>query len=170
VLTIPNYLSIIRIILIPIFLFYFVEGDYYLSGLFFAISGITDFLDGYIARKFNQCSKLGKILDPLADKLTIICILFVLIMMNIIPRVISIILISREIFIFIASSTTYLLGLNFINPSKLGKTSMFLLYLAIAIKLLELPYVDLALFYIVIPLNIYSAIDYSIKAYHRLYN
>lgn len=166
--TIPNYITIMRILLIPIFLYFFIEGEYFISGLIFAVSGLTDFLDGYLARKYNMTSKIGKILDPLADKLTIIGILLVLVKMNIIPRFISIILLSREVFILFSSGIAYLMGKNFINPSLLGKTSMFLLYVAIAVKLLDIHVVDMALFYIVIPLNIISAVDYLIKAYKKL--
>lgn len=69
-LTIPNALSVVRIILIPVFVYLFYTGD--IKGALFVIliSGLTDFFDGNIARKFNQISSLGKLLDPLADKLT----------------------------------------------------------------------------------------------------
>ncbi|NCC87696.1 MAG: CDP-alcohol phosphatidyltransferase family protein [Clostridia bacterium] len=69
-LTIPNALSVVRIILIPMFVYLFYTGD--IKGALFVIliSGLTDFFDGNIARKFNQISSLGKLLDPLADKLT----------------------------------------------------------------------------------------------------
>lgn len=68
--TIPNLLSVIRIIIIPFFAYFFVKGDAVLAVVMLALSGISDFLDGKIARKFNQVSALGKVLDPVADKLT----------------------------------------------------------------------------------------------------
>lgn len=68
--TIPNLLSVIRIIIIPFFAYFFIEGNAFLAVLMLALSGISDFLDGKIARKFNQVSALGKVLDPVADKLT----------------------------------------------------------------------------------------------------
>ena len=74
--TIPNILSLIRIILIPLIVYIYLFTNYsWLSGIFIIISGITDLLDGYIARKFNQISNLGKILDPIADKVTLLSIL-----------------------------------------------------------------------------------------------
>ncbi len=83
-LNIPNLLSVIRILLIPVFSAFYMMADeghkeYYLyATLAIAASGISDLLDGVIARKFNQITHLGKILDPLADKLTqvavVICI------------------------------------------------------------------------------------------------
>ena len=70
-MTIPNILSIFRIILIPIFTYEFLaESDYTLAGIILIVSGLTDCLDGYIARRFNMITNLGKVLDPVADKLT----------------------------------------------------------------------------------------------------
>lgn len=80
-LTIPNLLSVIRIILIPIFAYLFLKGNQIAALVILAVSGLTDLFDGKIARRFNQVSALGKILDPVADKLTqitIAVILFVL--------------------------------------------------------------------------------------------
>ena len=76
-LTIPNLLSVIRILLIPVFAVLFNEGNYLWAVIVLAISGLTDFFDGKIARKFNQISALGKLLDPIADKLTQITIAIV---------------------------------------------------------------------------------------------
>ena len=83
-LNIPNRLSVIRILLIPVFALLYFKADaqnpqYYLyASIALIISGVSDLLDGVIARKFNQITYLGKILDPLADKLTqvvvVICI------------------------------------------------------------------------------------------------
>ena len=68
--TIPNILSMLRIIAIPFFVYFFVTKKYLVAVLVIFISGLTDLFDGKIARKFNQISKLGKLLDPAADKLT----------------------------------------------------------------------------------------------------
>ena len=73
-LTVPNLLSLIRIFLIPAFAVLYYKGHIGWAVLMLALSGISDFLDGKIARRFNQVSKLGKILDPVADKLTQITI------------------------------------------------------------------------------------------------
>ncbi len=68
--TIPNYISFVRILLIPVFGVLFYNGYLVTSLIIIVLSGLTDFVDGKIARKFNQVSDLGKLLDPLADKLT----------------------------------------------------------------------------------------------------
>lgn len=82
IFTIPNLLSIFRLILIPIYIFIYINSrsaaDYYLAAGILAVSCLTDLIDGKIARHFNMISNLGKILDPLADKATqftlIICL------------------------------------------------------------------------------------------------
>lgn len=68
--TIPNIISFIRILLIPVFGVLFYKGQLLWALLILAFSGFTDLIDGKIARKFNQVSELGKMLDPIADKLT----------------------------------------------------------------------------------------------------
>lgn len=70
-INIPNILSFTRIIIIIPFMLYFLSDDYLLSATMLALSGLSDMLDGFIARKLNQITKLGKILDPVADKLTL---------------------------------------------------------------------------------------------------
>lgn len=77
-LTIPNLMSVIRILLIPVFAVLYVKGYIWWSVAILAVSGISDFLDGKIARKFNQVSALGKMLDPIADKLTVFALAIVL--------------------------------------------------------------------------------------------
>ena len=79
ILTIPNLLSIVRLALIPLIVWlYCVKKEYNLSVAIILLSGVTDIVDGYIARHFNMISDFGKILDPIADKLTqaavIICL------------------------------------------------------------------------------------------------
>lgn len=72
--TIPNWLSFARIIMVPIFAVLFLKGHVLWSVFVLALSGLSDFFDGKIARRFNQISDLGKLLDPVADKLTEITI------------------------------------------------------------------------------------------------
>lgn len=72
--SIPNLMGYFRIILIPLIVWRYVTAetvtDYYVAAAIIGFSGITDFLDGFVARKFNQITKVGKVLDPVADKLT----------------------------------------------------------------------------------------------------
>lgn len=74
VFTIPNLLTFMRIVLITPFVVFFLNENYLAAAIVVIISGLTDCFDGLIARKFNQITDLGKILDPIADKLTLIAI------------------------------------------------------------------------------------------------
>ena len=74
VFTVPNLLTFARIVLITPFVVLFLNENYFAASLVVIISGLTDCFDGFIARKFNQVTELGKILDPIADKLTLIAI------------------------------------------------------------------------------------------------
>lgn len=76
--TVPNFMSLARILLIPVFAVLYLKGYVWWAVLVLAISGLSDFFDGKIARKFNQVSNLGKMLDPIADKLTIFTLAIVL--------------------------------------------------------------------------------------------
>ncbi|HBQ46722.1 MAG TPA: CDP-alcohol phosphatidyltransferase family protein, partial [Ruminococcaceae bacterium] len=67
---IPNALTAVRFVLIFPFVFYFISNEYLKAGIVLLVSGLTDLLDGWIARQFNQSTELGQMLDPLADKLT----------------------------------------------------------------------------------------------------
>ena len=80
ILTVPNVLSMFRLVLIPVYVGLYINAqsdrDYLNAGIVLGISCITDLLDGWIARQFNQTSDLGKVLDPIADKLTQAVVLF----------------------------------------------------------------------------------------------
>lgn len=164
----PNMLTLLRIVLIPFYLYLFLEGNFLMAGIIFSFSALTDFLDGYFARRYQLKTELGRILDPFADKLTIISILLALVLTGIIPRFIAIILLSREVFIFVSSIVVYLLRIDCIQPSNIGKVSIFFLYLAIIFRLLEFNHIAMVLFYIVIPLNVISGLDYVLKAIKKL--
>ncbi|MGL4345195.1 MAG: CDP-alcohol phosphatidyltransferase family protein [Cellulosilyticaceae bacterium] len=71
---IPNILSLVRILLVPVFIYIYLNAQtkesFYLAAFILFVSGLTDALDGYIARKYNLITELGKVIDPFADKLT----------------------------------------------------------------------------------------------------
>lgn len=82
IVTIPNILSVFRILLLPLFVYLYLHAEttweFLRAAIFLAVSALTDLADGKIARRFNMISKLGKVLDPIADKLTHITIAFCL--------------------------------------------------------------------------------------------
>ena len=102
IITIPNILSFLRICLIPLIVWLYMDKkDYFLAGFFVLISGLTDIVDGFIARRFNMISDLGKVLDPIADKATQGVVVLLLVMdfpLMLIPLGIGIV---KEIFMAI---------------------------------------------------------------------
>lgn len=132
---IPNILTILRFILIPVILYFIFTGHYLLGFIFFTISGITDILDGAIARKFNLITNFGKLIDPLADKLTQISVLATLVFQKIIPFWILIIVLLKELLMIIGASFLY--GKDVVVYSKwFGKLATVLFYLAIVCSLI----------------------------------
>ena len=131
---IPNILTIIRFILIPIILNFIFQGDYISGIIIFSISGLTDVLDGFIARKFNLISNFGKLMDPLADKLTQISVLAALVSVKIIPVWILAIVVLKELIMVVGASFLY--GKDVVVYSKwYGKLATVLFYLAIVVSL-----------------------------------
>ncbi len=166
-MTIPNYLTLSRILILPFFLFFFfanIEHHYLIAGILFIISGLTDLFDGYIARTFNQVSQLGKILDPLADKLTLISIFVALTIKKILPLSIMIVILGRELIILIGAIFVYFADKRVIKPSKVGKVATFLLYITGAAYIWQINILKPAIF-IAIPLALFSGARYCLDSY-----
>lgn len=106
-MNIPNILTVMRFIIIPVFGFYLYNEQYYISIFLFTLGGITDILDGYIARKYNLITSFGKLADPLADKLMQLTALILLTMQGLIPVVFLIIIVAKEIFMVLGSISLY---------------------------------------------------------------
>jgi len=132
-MNVANKLTISRIFLIPlyfIFLLYsFPNNNFYtiLSFILLLIIALGDALDGFLARKLNQISRLGSILDPIADKLTISISFIILGVYKEIPAWLVIIVISKDVLIFLGWLVLYILNCDItVKPSIFGKMSAFL--------------------------------------------
>lgn len=127
---VPNILTIIRFLLIPIILYFIFTQQYIAAFMILTVSGITDILDGIIARKFNCITNFGKLIDPLADKTTQISILAALTFKGIIPLWMLIVVFVKE-FAMIAGAS-FLYGKELVVSSKwFGKLATVLFYVAI---------------------------------------
>ncbi len=111
-MTIPNTLTLARIVLIPVLVWFLLNGKMNAALTVFFVAGITDGLDGLIARVFNQKSRLGAFLDPLADKLLLVTSFMVLGHMSLVPRWLVIIVVSRDIMIALGFAILKLLGIT----------------------------------------------------------
>lgn len=131
---IPNALTIVRFILIPLIVYYILTAQYVAGFIVLTISGLTDILDGCIARKFNFITNFGKLIDPLADKSTQIAVLASLTFKGIIPLWILLIVFIKE-FVMVAGAS-FLYGKKLVVSSRwYGKLSTVLFYIAIVASL-----------------------------------
>ena len=130
---IPNMLSFIRIIIIIPFVLYFLNDDYLFAALMLVLSGVSDMFDGIIARKLNQITKLGKILDPVADKLTLTAVIICMGVKfpEIVPLVV--ILILKDISMLVAGSFLLKKGIEPASAKWYGKLSTVVFYVSVII-------------------------------------
>ena len=98
-MNLPNKLTVLRVIMIPFFVFFYLTGHVYIADILFIIASLTDMADGKIARKYNLVTNFGKFMDPLADKLLVAAALICFVEVNRIPAWIVLIIISREFII-----------------------------------------------------------------------
>lgn len=146
ILTVPNLISFLRMALIPVFasLLYYGYGATALA--VFLIAGISDGLDGFIARRFNQQSELGTIIDPIADKLLMTTAFIILTMPNVmqparhlpVPFWVTAAVIGRDVLIVtVAGAINIMTGFRGFKPSWLGKASTFVQVIAVGLILLS---------------------------------
>lgn len=132
---VPNLITLFRIILIPIYItVFFKGGDNYIlySGLIFLLAGVSDFLDGFLARKFDLVSKTGTVLDPLADKLMLLAVLFSLTYKGLLEPWILLIIGLKEIIQIIGGMVLYFIKEKIVIPSNMfGKVATVLFYISV---------------------------------------
>ena len=166
-MNLANMITIFRILLIPIYLAVFYSGwDNYIlfSGLIFILAGISDVLDGYVARKYNMITDLGSVLDPVADKLMMFAILISFVSKGIIPTWILLALGIKEVVMILGGGILYLFKGKQVTPSnifgKLATVSFYVATLSIVFKLPEV--LSNSLFVLTVILNIIAFINYLI--------
>jgi cardiolipin synthase len=133
VLTIPNLVSFIRLLLIPFVLWLLLGQDNpAAAGWLLAVIGATDWVDGYLARRLNQVSEIGKLLDPLADRIAVVAAVIGGIISGDLPGWFAWLLIAREAVIGVGALVIALRGHTKLAVRRLGKLATLLLYFAIA--------------------------------------
>ena len=166
---IPNILTILRFFLIPFIIKYLMEDEFIIAFAIITLSGLTDVLDGCIARKFNFITNFGKLIDPLADKVTQILILVTLALKDIIPFWFLIIVISKELILIVGASFLY--GKELVVSSRwYGKMATVLFYIAIIcslfIKQFNISFdFSMIIYYLALIATIFSLVMY-IKAFY----
>ena len=126
VLTVPNVITVVRLACIPIFLWLlFVQENRLAAGILLGALGATDWVDGYIARRFDQVSDLGKVLDPTADRLLFIVCVGAIIIDGSAPLVFSILVVVREVIVGGSLVVLTAFGMKRFDVSWWGKAGTF---------------------------------------------
>lgn len=131
-LTIPNVISLLRICIIPVFisLYFSDKPDHYVLALIvIVLSAVTDVVDGFIARKFNMVSDVGKVLDPIADKLTQISVVFCLLFAHRNLIIMVVVLFTKELLTLFAAIYILRGGFKPISAKWFGKLATVVVYL-----------------------------------------
>jgi cardiolipin synthase len=144
ILTIPNLVSFTRLAAIPVFWWLLLAEDNITAAtILFALIATTDWIDGYLARRLNQVSKLGKSLDPIADRLMIFSAVVAGLIAGIIPPVIGITLIVREVYMALVTAALVLRGKGVLEVRYLGKVATFGVYSSIGwFYMAEIPFLE----------------------------
>lgn len=182
---VPNILTIVRFLLIPLILYFIFTNQYVAAFIMLTVSGLTDVLDGIIARKFDCITNFGKLVDPLADKATQIAILVALTVQGIIPLWILIIVFVKEFGMIAGASFLY--GKEIVVSSRwFGKLATVLFYIAIVCSLLisywnnvlvghpeysspMLPNFDIYIYYLALAATVFSLVMYFKTFYQQGY-
>ena len=147
IITLPNLLTVVRMALVPVFVSLLFYQKFVLALVIFIVAGVTDALDGLLARRFHQQSPLGRILDPIADKMMLVTSFVVLSMRGVypipvpkhlpVPFWVTITVISRDVFIMISAAAINMVsGFRAFRPSLLGKISTAVQIVAVAAVIL----------------------------------
>ena len=164
-MNIPNQLTTLRVILIPVFMFFytsnFTAGNV-IAAIVFIVASLTDFLDGYLARKWNLVTNFGKIMDPFADKLLVLTALIYLAISGIIPGWPVIIIIGRELLVTSLRALAADNGI-ILAARNLGKFKTVSQMFAIIFLILGWQLVGSILLYIAVALTIISLVDYLVQ-------
>ena len=171
-MNLPNMLTLGRMILVPVFMVAILcaipLGSYW-AALIFIIASFTDFLDGYLARKNNQVTNFGKIMDPLADKLLVAAALISLVQLGDVPAWIAILILGREFAVTGLRSVAAAEGIV-VAASKLGKFKTVTQMIALILLILKANVVavtgyniGMVFLYLALFMTLYSGIDYFVK-------
>ena len=131
-MTVPNLITTIRIILTPIFVIYLIDDELLSALIVFVLCGVSDGVDGMVARLFNQKSRLGTYLDPLADKIVLVTAYVVLSVSHLLPSWLAVTVLARDVIILLGVLVMALQHVDFnIRPSILSKITTCLQFITV---------------------------------------
>ena len=137
---VPNVLSMLRLVLVPVFLVLIVLGDYVAALIVLIVASLTDLLDGFIARHFNQVTRLGQLLDPAADRLYIFAALIGLAAQGLVPWWIVVLIVARDVMLLVLAVVLANHGYGPLPVHQLGKAATFALFFGLPVIMLGLAF------------------------------
>ena len=138
--TIPNVLTMLRLALVPVFLAFIVIGDYVAALIVLVVASLTDALDGYLARRLGQVTRLGQLLDPAADRLYIFAALVGLAANELVPWWIVLVIVARDVFLLVLGVVLANHGYGPLPVHQLGKVATFALFFGLPVIMLGLAF------------------------------
>jgi cardiolipin synthase len=157
-MNVPNMITVCRFVLIPIYIIVFANGYLITSFFIVIVAGITDVLDGYIARTQGLITPLGEMLDPLADKCMMIVVILSLLISGYIPWFAAIAFFIRDIGMIIGSAIYHFRGKKTVPANTMGKITTFLYYIAILLIVFEIDFAIPYFWFVIVFSFITSAI------------
>lgn len=172
-MNIPNSLTLLRILLVPVYIGFMTYGEYgyALAALF--VAGLTDAIDGPIARRLNQRTKLGTILDPLADKMLLTSGFISLSMLHLVPSWLVILVVSRDVILLLGTAVAHVTTTPIdVTPTFLGKgTTLLQLSYVVLVVLLTWRGLDLSvlvpLLVVMVGFTLASGLHYIYRGYRN---
>lgn len=161
-MTVPNQITFFRIILIPLFVYLLLAeslpGSKWIAASLFIILSLSDVVDGFLARRLKQTSELGKLLDPIADKLLVFAAFLTFIELGKLPSFIVFILLGRDMLVMGLRTWEAKKG-SILPADNLGKWKTFFQLFAVIFLILNLP-MQYLIFYVSVFLSLYSGWNY----------
>jgi cardiolipin synthase len=130
IVTLPNVITLVRLVCVPVFVWLLADDELLAAAGLLAVLGATDWIDGYIARHFNQESNLGKVIDPVADRILLLVAGVALIVQGSVPLVVGILVLTREVIISVAVLALAAAGARRIDVQWAGKAGTLALMFA----------------------------------------
>jgi cardiolipin synthase (CMP-forming) len=175
-INVPNFITVVRILLTPLFVIFLLRDMFQIAILIFTIAGISDGLDGFIARYFNQRTELGAYLDPIADKFLLIASFVTLGVQQHIPGWLTVIVISRDIVIVMGIAVLTVMDIKIrIHPTLVSKVTTFVQLFTVFLTLLypEMPSEPLTkyvMFWVTAVLTTISGLHYMMLGLNTFQN
>ncbi len=169
-MNLPNKLTTLRMILVPVFIIVYLTGYHYVSAVIFIAASLTDFLDGHLARKYDLVTNFGKIMDPLADKLLVTSAFVCMVQEGIVAGWMVIVILAREFAITglrsVAASEGIVIAAAWSGKIKTVTQMIAIIFLLIGnwpFSLISFPF-DRIMLWIAVIMTVYSGVEYLYKS------